>query len=142
MLNRRQIVASCATIALIAIAIGSVAWGGFNLLAILLCGLGVGMGAIYICNRGATPKWLKQGYNIIDLGCGGAKLHDDDDHRNLPLRIYLPALLLIVAIGWWFLMPVLMKSSVGAFHPLRFGWVALVIVLGTAVNVRSWRIRH
>ena len=140
MLNSRQTVAWCAILILIGIAIASAVFGGVNLFVIVLCGVGVMLGSIYIWHGGRTPKRLRITYNLLgDVSLSGGELLDDRDPRNLPMRITLPLLALAAAIAWWFFMPALLRTAIPAFHPLRIGWIALALVFGLAMNLGRWR---
>ena len=86
---RQRIAAAILTLALAAIALHT--WrnhGDRNTLILLV--LGVGLGVLY-CVRGSLPSHV---YRRSE-----GRLTSDDDEHNLPVGVYLPILLIVLALA-------------------------------------------
>ena len=60
----------------------------------LLC-MGIVLGTIYTIRGGSLPDFIHRASHSRFVG--GTGIHADDDPRNLPLKIYLPILLAVIA---------------------------------------------
>ena len=82
------------TLGLVAVAVYSLSQGILGTLPVV--GIGIVLGALYVWRGGSLPDWA---YRIRNKPRGEYAITRDDDPSNLPARLYLAILLVVLLLA-------------------------------------------